>query len=572
MARAHAEADTRGVSTSAEGAARISRRGFIGGVGLAATALALPACAVESGDAADLGADLTSKGGGARIAIVGAGISGLVAALSLADAKLGSNLTIYESSNRIGGRMFSNTDSWDNNQVSEWCGECIDTGHTTIRALAKRYRLTVDVLTSDAPAGSESVSFFEGTYYTHEEMNHDFAPVFAVITKNASDAIADKTDKGAKNTDGTVLWNAITPAGKKLDAMSVYDWIEANVSGGHGSKMGKLLDAAYASEYGADTKDQSALNLVLLLSGLTTPAQFETFGASDERYHIRGGNQQLPVAIADELEKRLGQDAIRMNSKLTKIVRQTDGTIRLTFEVKKAGKVQSEDVIADVVILTLPFACLADVVDYSQAGFDVRKKRAIKELGRGYCAKLQLQFRTRLWHTAGAWGDHGNNGEETFSDNGNQCSWEVTRAQPGVTGIINAYSGGAVTNERAKVAPVAFGKVDVGSAGAGIATLVKAFLGQLEQIFPGITPLYNGKATLSVPHLDPNMRLSYAYWKVGQYQAFAGYERARQGNIFFGGEHTSVNFQGFMEGGAAEGERAAMEVVTALKANRKAAA
>jgi monoamine oxidase len=39
-----------------------------------------------------------------------------------------------------------------------------------------------------------------------------------------------------------------------------------------------------------------------------------------------------------------------------------------------------------------------------------------------------------------------------------------------------------------------------------------------------------------------------------------GYERIRQRNIHFAGEHCSVEFQGYMEGGAAEGIRAAHEV------------
>jgi len=39
----------------------------------------------------------------------------------------------------------------------------------------------------------------------------------------------------------------------------------------------------------------------------------------------------------------------------------------------------------------------------------------------------------------------------------------------------------------------------------------------------------------------------------------------RQGNIHFAGEHCSVNFQGFMEGGASEGVRAANEILADLK-------
>jgi Flavin containing amine oxidoreductase len=37
-------------------------------------------------------------------------------------------------------------------------------------------------------------------------------------------------------------------------------------------------------------------------------------------------------------------------------------------------------------------------------------------------------------------------------------------------------------------------------------------------------------------------------------------ERLRQAKCHFAGEHCSINFQGFMEGGAEEGARAAQEI------------
>ncbi|MDG4863183.1 FAD-dependent oxidoreductase, partial [Streptomyces sp. T-3] len=45
---------------------------------------------------------------------------------------------------------------------------------------------------------------------------------------------------------------------------------------------------------------------------------------------------------------------------------------------------------------------------------------------------------------------------------------------------------------------------------------------------------------------------------------YAGYEGTPQGNLHIGGEHCSYDFQGFMEGGATEGERAAREIIGKL--------
>ncbi len=86
-------------------------------------------------------------------------------------------------------------------------------------------------------------------------------------------------------------------------------------------------------------------------------------------------------------------------------------------------------------------------------------------------------------------------------------------------------------------------------------------LQQLEYVFPGISAHYTGKAALSYPTGDPYLLGSYACWRVGQYTHFGGYEGVRQGPVHFAGEHCSVEFQGFMEGAAREGARAAGEIV-----------
>jgi len=99
-----------------------------------------------------------------------------------------------------------------------------------------------------------------------------------------------------------------------------------------------------------------------------------------------------------------------------------------------------------------------------------------------------------------------------------------------------------------------------------VTSYAKQYLVQLETVWPGVSAGWTGLATLSTPWTDPNLLGSYSCWKVGQYISFAGYEGVRQGKIHFGGEHCSVNFQGFMEGGAAEGARASNEILSDYKA------
>ena len=123
-----------------------------------------------------------------------------------------------------------------------------------------------------------------------------------------------------------------TDAGVFFDQMTVYDWIENYVPGGHGSRMGRLLDVAYNEEYGAETTDQAALNLIYLLGFNASPGNFSIFGKSDERYHIVGGNERLPEAIANYL----GRQNVRMGWAMQSIQANADGTI--DDEVLDAGQ------------------------------------------------------------------------------------------------------------------------------------------------------------------------------------------------------------------------------------------
>ncbi|MBV8374916.1 MAG: FAD-dependent oxidoreductase [Candidatus Eremiobacteraeota bacterium] len=90
---------------------------------------------------------------------------------------------------------------------------------------------------------------------------------------------------------------------------------------------------------------------------------------------------------------------------------------------------------------------------------------------------------------------------------------------------------------------------------------VKSFFAQLDRIWPGVSSSWNGKATFGNAQADPNVLASYACWLVGQCTTVAGHEATPQGRVHFAGEHTSVANQGFMEGGAESGFRAANEIL-----------
>jgi monoamine oxidase len=268
--------------------------------------------------------------------------------------------------------------------------------------------------------------------------------------------------------------------------MSIADWIDAHVPGGMSSKLGQLLDVAYNIEYGAESSVQSSLDLLYLL-GYAGPGQMRIFGKSNEKYHTIGGNDQIPERLADNLA---GQ--INMGYELTAVARNTDGTWTLSFGNNKPVK-------ADRVILAIPFSILRNV-DLKKAQFEPRKMRAINELGMGTNTKMHVGFKTRFWR------DLGCNGE-TYADTGYQNTWEVSRGQPGPTGLLVDYTGGNIGASFTKTA----------------ADYAPTFLDQIEPLLPGANANWNGKATLDYWTGYKWTKGSYSYWKVGQYTAFAGW-------------------------------------------------
>ena len=84
-------------------------------------------------------------------------------------------------------------------------------------------------------------------------------------------------------------------------------------------------------------------------------------------------------------------------------------------------------------------------------------------------------------------------------------------------------------------------------------------------MLPGLGSHWNGLATVDWWKGNPYTPGGYSYWQVGQYTRFAGVEGEPQGNVHFCGEHTSIDAQGYLEGAVETGERAADEIISALR-------
>lgn len=524
----------------------LSRRQFLGGAAVVTAGALFPTNFACSGPG--------NPKAKAVVAIVGGGIAGLSCAMTLKDGGIES--TVYEvSTEGVGGRMKSILSgsaptagcstchappssptpmTFDDGQSADIYGELIDTNHTTIHALAARFGIGMIDAIGAEPAGATETYYFDGGYYPIPELLSDFAALYPSLQADAEAA-------GYPTT-----FDTSTLAGRALDELTIFDWIESRVPGGNASRLGKLLTVSYIIEYGAQPTDVSSLELVYMLSGSAVD-EFSVFGASDERWRVEGGNNRLPQAIARDLG--LGERVL-LGWELLALKQQSDGRYTLTFDTD-AG---TQEVKADYVVLALPFTKLR-TLDIAQAGFDELKLHAINEQGGSRNYKLQAQFSRRLWNEPGPWGTSGGT---SYSDRGYQLAWDPTRGQAGTSGIMVFYTGGDAAENQLLAHP--FGN----SGNPDVVADAQAFLAQAEPVFPGLSALWNGKVVATKAHIDRRFYSAYAYWRTGQAQVFGGYEAARQGNAFFCGEHTSVDFLGFMEGAASEGVRAGAEVLTAL--------
>jgi monoamine oxidase len=453
-----------------------------------------------------------------KIVVVGAGLAGLTCAYRLQQAGLVAQ--VYEASTRIGGRCWSYRSEFGG-QVAEHGGELIDQGHTGVRQLAQELKLDLDNLLSAQKNGTEDFFYLSGKPYLYDELVDDLNGIYQKLHKDVSAASYPTT------------WDSYTKRGWDLDHMSIVDWLnETCPNGGAGSRVGRVLDIAYNIEYGAECSVQSSLNLLYLL-GYSGQGQFRVFGPSNEKYHVRGGNDQIPERLGALLANQ-----ITTGTELVAVRQSSGGSYTLTF---KAGS-GTTTVSADQVVLAIPFSILRSV-DYKRANFEPRKDTAIQELGMGTNSKLHVQFSRRYWN------DLGNNGN-TYADTGYQNTWEVTRAQPGTNGILVDYTGGNIGATFGSGTP---------------ASRAQQFLTQLEPVLPGISKYWNGKATIDFWTGYRWTKGSYSYWKVGQYTKFSGIEGARQANCHFAGEHTSQDNQGYLEGAVETGARAASEILSDLK-------
>ena len=449
-----------------------------------------------------------------QIVVVGAGLAGLVAARMLKRAGL--SVRLFDAANRVGGRTRSLLDRFGSGLATEMGGEFVDSRHADMLALAREFGLTVLDTQGASEKGLSTSYFFRQRLRTETEVLRAFEPLAERMSADASRLSPTISAFEHSSFDRSMDQLSITAY---LDEIGARDWVR------------RLIEVAYLTEYGAEVSRQSCLNLLTMLS-LDTSTAFDVFGESDERYKIKGGVGQIAQALSEQLTPEL-----QLGQALVSIDRDAQGPV-LGFEHDGARHA----VAADFVVLAIPFTVLRTI----PIALDLppQKRLAIDTLGYGSNEKMVVGLRAPVWR------DSGSNGQ-AFSDLDFQTGWDSSRMQS--AGASFSFFVG--------------GETGAAFAAAEHASLARHYAQEADALFPGLSGAFSGEFQATDWYANPLSRGSYSYYGPGQWTTIAGWEGEPCGRLFFAGEHCSRDFQGYMNGAAETGRRAAECIVDLVKEN-----
>lgn len=466
-----------------------------------------------------------------KVVIVGAGMGGLNAAYQL--SKSGINATVYEGSFRLGGRILTHyNDALQMGIHPEFGGDFIDSNHSDMLALAKEFNLELVDMYAESKAAAliHETYYFDGRHIAEEEIITEFKKIAPKILKDA-ESLGEDYD---------------TPAALVFDKMTLSAYIKS-------LKCAKWLKeaftAAYLAEFGLNTSEQSAINFLDMIATDTSEG-FKIFGDSDEKYRIKEGNSKLIENIASKLPQ-----PVVFNSMLTAIAKKNEKYI-LTFNNKN-------EVEADFVILALPFTMLREVkIDVPEMTSD--KTNSIQELGYGQNNKLFIGYENRPWRE-GKNNFYGYLFHKNIHDGWDSSSIKSVNSNKGA---YCCFFGG---DESIRLSKVAINNKHAPANHIWKTDLpeieISKCLTELEEVFPGSKKAYANKHVFAAWSTYPWVKASYTCPKPGQWNTVMLHTATPIGNIYFAGEHCSVDYQGFMNGAAETGRIAAENVTKKINFN-----
>lgn len=454
------------------------------------------------------------------VAIIGAGLSGLSAALRLKDA--GIEATIFEARDRVGGRIRSVAAPFDENLPVDLGAAFVNSDHAEIRSLCARFDVPLfENATGYAPETPVSAFLFGGENVSPAKLAEALSPLAQQIAADAALLDAD--------------WAKMGP---QFDKLSVADYLIRHAALAPDPMIRLLIEKAIRTEYGVELAESSCLELLSILPTVDGE-EVDVLGSSDEAYMIDGGTSRLVAALAQEVA---GQ--IILDTPVAGISGINDGVeITLADGDRRAFA---------AVIVAAPMTLVRDMKIEAALPSAFRQFIAEARLGRN--EKIIAGFDGRPWRdaklfTAEAWSD------STFAS-----VWEDTvRAPDSPTGALTFFHGGS--------------EVD-GALQGNRRKAARRRIETLEPFAPGALAAAKRDCARTSWSRDPWTRGAYSSLGPGQYTSFADFfwvqddagaplNGAAFGPILFAGEHLSDAHYGYMNGAAETGRMAAQALLAA---------
>lgn len=433
---------------------------------------------------------------GVSVLIAGAGLAGLAAARELTAA--GATITVAEPRDRVGGRVWTIRDGFADGQHAEAGGDLIEGNQSEVHALAEELGLKLIRILRN------------GWGYVRPDRSGRLA-IVRPTAKSGWSRLAEVIEPWSEPYRlAEMRWD--TPIAANLARRSVASWLDE-------TRADEDLRSTATGLRGFFLADPEELSFIALVDQFSA----DTPGLG-EMYRVEGGNQRLATALAEPLGARL-----QLNCEVVALS-QRGQKVRVSL---KTGRRVSQ-MTCDYAILTLPAAILRRIP--VTPALPAQQHEAIARLKYGRATRTLLQFNRRFWRGPGrvrAFGSALPMG----------AVWDGNEEQRGRSGILSLLAGGGASDATqamsAKVGPR--GLVEsLDWLGAGERDLVAS-----RQIVWEQDPFARGGYAFFDPSFDPELRAWLA---------------RPCGRLFFAGEHTSLKWQGYMNGAIESGRRAAFEI------------
>ncbi|KXG09441.1 Flavin-dependent L-tryptophan oxidase RebO [Anoxybacillus sp. P3H1B] len=320
-----------------------------------------------------------------RILIVGAGMSGLVAASLLNHA--GHNVQIIEASTRVGGRVFTKRAPFTEGLYLDVGAMRIPNTHRLVMEYVKKFNLPLQPFINSSPHDILYLNGIKTTYGQYlrnpDILNYPVSPsekgknVNQLITKMVEPIFRFVSQNPKKH------WPIVI---EYFEKFSVDDYLRSNPYGLFLSNAAiELIKIMHMIEGFPEFSLVEVLREMSLL-----------FNDDVHFYEIKGGNDLLPNAFLSELYPN-----IHFNRQVVKIHQtQHDVTISCIHPQTKSLYHYT----GDIAIITIPFSTLQFVQMEPYDSVSHEKRKAIRELHYVTSAKIGLQFSQRFWEKEGMYG------------------------------------------------------------------------------------------------------------------------------------------------------------------------